>query len=292
MRILLCFSILLMVSCSGSPDSSSTTTATSPPIDQSRTDTGRTTSPPPSGAESKEREPSTPPKEDAGNVTIDTPRDGATVTRNPIEVSGTARTFENNVVLEVHAGGRRVLQTATTARGDLGQFNPWSEELWLAEWPGDAITIRALEHSARDGSVRSQATVRLDNRIERREVTLFFPNTSKAPNDCSRVFPVTRMVPSSIAMAELLVRALMAGPDAEQRRSGFSAPFPDGTRLESVALRGGVLTVDFSSEMQNVGGSCRAQAIRASVEETLGRLPSVERVRITAGGSEELALQP
>ena len=57
-------------------------------------------------------------------------------------------------------------------------------------------------------------------------------------------------------------------------------------------LRDGTLTVDFNERLQNVGGSCRAQMIRAAVTETLSRLPSVKKVVITAGGSETLALQP
>jgi hypothetical protein len=57
-------------------------------------------------------------------------------------------------------------------------------------------------------------------------------------------------------------------------------------------LRYGTLTFDFIERLQNVGGSCAAQAIRESVTQTLQRLPTVLRVVITAGGSEKLALQP
>lgn len=68
--------------------------------------------------------------------------------------------------------------------------------------------------------------------------------------------------------------------------------FPRGSALRGVNLRNGVLTVDFNERLQNVGGSCAAQAIRASVTETVRRVPGVQRVVITAGGSADLALQP
>jgi hypothetical protein len=59
-----------------------------------------------------------------------------------------------------------------------------------------------------------------------------------------------------------------------------------------VILRNGTLTVDFNHRLQNVGGACAATAIRESVTRTMKALPSVQRVIITAAGSEKLALQP
>jgi hypothetical protein len=88
------------------------------------------------------------------------------------------------------------------------------------------------------------------------------------------------------------VEALVAGPTAEERRAGAEHPFPEGSRVESVILRDGTITVDFNERLQNVGGACRATMIRQAVTETLKRLPSVKKVVITAGGSEALALQP
>lgn len=235
----------------------------------------------------------TPESANAGNVTITSPSDGSVLTANPVEVAGTARTFENNVVLVVlDEDGDQILQTSTTARGDMGQFNPWNESLWLTRAPGKSMTIRALEHSAKDGSLRSFDSVTLKNGLEQREVTLFFPNTRRSPNDCSIVYPITHVVPSSVGMARLLTEALIAGPTRFQQAQGFTSEFPPGARVDSVVIDGSTVTVDFSPEMQNVGGSCRVQAIRASLEKTLTQLPNIDKVRITAGGSEELALQP
>ena len=92
-------------------------------------------------------------------------------------------------------------------------------------------------------------------------------------------FEVESALVSHPAVAEA---AAVAAPD-EERGSVVRA---------IVVLRDGELTVDFNERLQNVGGSCAAQAIRESVTQTLARLPSVKRVVITAAGSKELALQP
>jgi hypothetical protein len=84
----------------------------------------------------------------------------------------------------------------------------------------------------------------------------------------------------------------VAGPDSSERAAGAAAIFPRGSQVRSVILRQGELTVDFNERLQNVGGSCAAQAIRTSVTSTLSRLAAVRRVIITAGGSRDLALQP
>jgi spore germination protein GerM len=120
------------------------------------------------------------------------------------------------------------------------------------------------------------------------QVTLEFP----VGNDCIETRPFTRIVPKSPSVARLLVEALIAGAVPAERAAGAVSPFPEGSDVNSVVLRDGVLTVDFNERLRNVGGSCAATAIRRSVTRTLERLPTVKRVVITAAGSEKLALQP
>ncbi len=228
-----------------------------------------------------------------GNVTITRPLEGAVAEANPIHLEGTARTFENNVVIEVlDSDGDQILQTSATAQGDLGNFNPWAKDLWLTEWPGESLTIRALEYSAKDGTIRSFTSVTLKNGMEKREVSLYFPNTRRSSDDCSITYKVNHIVPGSVAMARLLTEALIAGPTRFEQAQGFSSEFPRGALVDSIDIDGSTVIVDFSPEMQNVGGSCRVQAIRTSMEKTLTQLPNIDRVTITAGGSEPLALQP
>lgn len=203
---------------------------------------------------------------------------------NPIVVAGRARTFENNVAIRIRdARGELIRETFTTATGDTGHHNPYEAEVFVTRDPGKTITVEALEYSARDGSERSLVSKTVPYDVETVEVDLYLPDSQRSPTDCSRVFVRQRQIPKSIAMARLVVEALIAAP---------GSPFPRGSSVESIALRDGVLTVDFNDRLRNVGGSCAAQAIRASVEKSLEQLPTVSRVVITAGGDEQLALQP
>ncbi|MFP5247469.1 MAG: GerMN domain-containing protein, partial [Thermoanaerobaculia bacterium] len=207
---------------------------------------------------------------------------------NPLVVSGRARTFENNVVLRVRAAdGSVISETFTTSEGEMGRHNPYRATLWLTRDPGNRVLVEALEYSAKDGSETNLVREEKSIDIAPIEARLHFPDQT-----CTNVKPYTRRMPKSVSLARLLVEALIAGPLASERNAGAAAPFPQGSRVQSVNLRDGTLTVDFNERLQNVGGACQAQMIRAAVTETLRQLPSVQRVVITAGGSEKLALQP
>ena len=174
-----------------------------------------------------------------------------------------------------------------TSVGEMGTHNPYEARLWVTRDPGASVTVEAFEYSAKDGSIRSLTRKEMPWSVDRIEATLLFP-----AGDCTRIVPFLRPMPKSAAMARLLVEALLAGPTAEEKGAGASAPFPRGSDVNSVILRNGIITVDFNERLQNAGGACAATAIRESVTQTLKRLPSIKEVVITAGGSRELALQP
>ncbi len=221
--------------------------------------------------------------EEAKEITIENVELG-----NPLTISGRARTFENNVVLRARdANGALITEGFTTANGDMGHHNPYKGSLFLTRHPGNRIIVEALEYSAKDGSERSLVRAERPFAVQTVDARLFFPDQS-----CTGVKPCTRRIPKTVSMARLLVEALIAGPTAAEKQKGAAAPFPKGSAVQSVNLRDGTLTVDFNERLRNVGGSCQAQMIRAAVTETLGALPTVKKVVITAGGSEALALQP
>ena len=196
---------------------------------------------------------------------------------NPVVITGQARTFENNVVVRLRdSRGSLLKESYTTSEGEMGHHNPYRAEIWLTRDPGPRVTVEALEYSAKDGSERSLARIGKPFDVEIIEISLRLPNA-----DCTGLVSAKRRLPRSVAMARVLVESVMTHP-----------VFPKGSAVNSVILRQGVLTVDFNDRLQNVGGSCAVQMIRASVTETLMRLPTVKRVVITAGGSEKLALQP
>ena len=198
---------------------------------------------------------------------------------NPVTIRGRARTFENSVVLRVRDERDAVIvEDFTTSAGEIGHHNPFTADIWLTRHPGRQITVEAFEYSAKDGAIRSLEKKTVPFTVEPTAVNLVLPAA-----DCTKFEEVERIVPKTPAMARVLVEALLAEP---------SSPFPRGSEVKSINLRDGVLTVDFNERLQNVGGSCTATAIRESVTRTLRTLKNVQRVVITAGGSETLALQP
>jgi spore germination protein GerM len=164
--------------------------------------------------------------------------------------------------------------------------------VFLTTDPGQSVRVVIFESSAKDGSIRSRDSAIVRVRGDRSTVNLHFPNATKWPNDCSKVGQTVRNLPTTISPARLAVEALIEGPQQSETIRGFSNPFPDGSQLQSIKLAGGTVTVDFNERLRNVGGSCRALGIRAAVEQTLLAIDGIDRVVITADGSEPLALQP
>jgi hypothetical protein len=278
MLVALCSALLIAASCGAPPDEEPPARPAPVVVEEQ-----------PAPSPDLPREPASPLP--VSNVFVDSPAESAVIDTNPFEVSGRARTFENNVELVVRGEAGVIVETWTTARGEMGNFNPWSASILLTEHPCASVEIEAIDRSAKDGSIRSRDVKRVRFDVPRREIRLWFPNERLGSNDCSRTFPVTRSVPASQSIARLAVEALMRGP-AGKTAEGYANPFPRGSSLRGITIRDGLAIVDFDESLQNVGGSCRALAIRSSVENTLRDLDGIDRVEIRAGGSRDLALQP
>jgi Immunoglobulin-like domain of bacterial spore germination/Sporulation and spore germination len=230
--------------------------------------------PPPTTSEPPPAAHRPPPAEKTREIYLD-----SITAANPLLVKGRARTFENSVSLRARdAKGALLVETFVTSVGEIGHHNPFEAQIWLTRDPGKTVTVEAFEYSAKDGSVRSLTSERVAFNVEPVKATLTIPD-----GDCTRFTSVQRTMPKTPSIARLLVEALLAEK---------AVPFPQGSAVRSVNLRGGTFTVDFNDRLQNVGGACAATAIRESVTRTLTQLPSVKKVVITAGGREDLALQP
>jgi hypothetical protein len=144
-------------------------------------------------------------------------------------VAGTARTFENHVSVRLRdEEGQVIARTFTTARGELGSFNPWEVEVFMTSWPGKQVIVEAFDVSAKDGSEQSLVKVSAPLAVEPGELELYFHDAKRAPNDCSQVFAVKRRAPSSISVARLVVEALIAGPLPFEAGESNSIALPAG----------------------------------------------------------------
>jgi spore germination protein GerM len=68
---------------------------------------------------------------------------------------------------------------------------------------------------------------------------------------------------------------------------------PEGVKVQSLSIEGGVARVDLSEELEEgVGGSCMVASITAQITETLKQFPTVDSVIISIDGRTEDILQP
>jgi Immunoglobulin-like domain of bacterial spore germination/Sporulation and spore germination len=206
---------------------------------------------------------------------------------NPVIVYGHARTFENAVsarVLDAHGALIQEVHGMSTG-GEMGQHNPFALPVWLLRDPGTRITAQAFDYSAKDGAIIGLTSRVVDVPPARIAATVHLVST-----DCSTK-PFTRSVPPAAAPARLLAEMLVAGPIADEKRTGAYQAFPERSAVNTVTIRDSVLTVDFNEPLRHVGGACTARALREAITKTL-MLPGVRQVVITSAGSRELALLP
>ena len=85
-------------------------------------------------------------------------------------------------------------------------------------------------------------------------------------------------------VATAAVKALLGGPDRTERAAGIGTEIPRETRLNSIAISGGVARIDLSSDYQS-GASLRSLQLRlAQVVYTLTQFPTVSAVRLSVDG--------
>ncbi len=106
-------------------------------------------------------------------------------------------------------------------------------------------------------------------------VAVFYPNRELDPtSSCTAVFAVKRYLPKTDQLLTAAVTQLLAGPTPAERRAGYTTSLPTGVRLTSLALTDGRVRADFTRRLtQGVASSCRVQAIRAQLEQTLRQFP-------------------
>lgn len=183
----------------------------------------------------------------------------------------------------------------------------------LGEWmTSDSVPFRAiLEFSAPKGSSGALIMMK-DNPSDQAQaeevkmpvifgndpkmkIRLFFSSLYFDPEsqDCGKVYEVGRVIPKTKAVVESAIKELLAGPTDEERMGGFFSNINPGVSVKKISVVGGKAKVDFDEKMgEGMGGSCRTDAVRAQITETLKQFPTVKNVEISIDGKTEGILQP
>ena len=109
------------------------------------------------------------------------------------------------------------------------------------------------------------------------EVALYFTRGEK-------VVRVTRSVPKVSRIGAEAVKALLGGPNGEERRAGLSTAIPASTEFRNLVIENGVARVDLSGAFESGGGGLGLTLRLAQVTCTLDAFPSVTGVRFALDG--------
>ncbi len=111
--------------------------------------------------------------------------------------------------------------------------------------------------------------------------------------NCEQVVAVSRTIPKTVSVGRASLVALLMGPTASEKAAGFTTSINPGVVLKSLTITSGVAVANFSSELnKGVAGSCRVQAIRSQITQTLKQFPTVRTVIIAVEGKTIDVLEP
>lgn len=139
--------------------------------------------------------------------------------------------------------------------------------------------------------------------VEYKTVLIFFSSIKKDPEtiNCDRTYPVERAVSrlsnnEKSALAEyayLAISELLKGPAGYEKDDGYFTSINKDAKLQNIIIENGIATVDFNEKLnEGAAGSCKVQAIRSQITETLKQFPEVKEVLISVNGETEEILQP
>ena len=132
----------------------------------------------------------------------------------------------------------------------------------------------------------------LAQKAEMMTIKLYFHKEKLNPGmeDCNKVFPVTRRIPKTTAVATATLQELLKGTTKEEEAKKFSSFSPEETAgiFKSVSVKNRAAYVNFTKrvylQMGNATTSCGG-GFFAMVEETLYQFPTIKKVYYAIEGN-------
>lgn len=246
--------------------------------------------------------PEKPAQDQSQMVRVDFPKADEVIS-SPLEISGRARGnwyFEATFPVKLIDVNGNILATGNAqAQGEwtTEDFVPFISKL---EFSSATSTngFLVLEKDNPSGLPENAAEIRVPviiKETKKTAVKVFFGNSKIDPNveECNKVYPVTRMITPTEAVARASLEELLKGITDEEKSQGFFTTINPGVTIKSLNIENGIADVDFDEKLgEGVGGSCKVAAIRAQISETLKQFDTVKEVVISINGRTEDILQP
>jgi len=122
-------------------------------------------------------------------------------------------------------------------------------------------------------------------------INVYFNNTTLNTNteDCSKVYPLNRVVPNTPELAKAALQELFKGPTDAENSQGYISWFSQRTKdiLKSLKVENSTAYVDLMDIRRiipNVSASCGSAQFLAEVETTLKQFHGVKKVIIAIDG--------
>src|SRR3989344_7794080 len=128
----------------------------------------------------------------------------------------------------------------------------------------------------------------------KKQVNVYFSNSKMgSDDDCSKVFPVSRIIINAETLGPGSLEALLKGPSDTEKKSGYFTNLNEEILLQRFEIVNKIAYIDFNARFnEGVGGSCRVMGIRSQIETTLNSLPDIDATVISVGGQTEGILEP
>ncbi len=229
-----------------------------------------------------------------GSIILTSPKTGDVVD-SPILVTGKARAFENQFMVQLQdVNGNVVYQTSVMSDAkDTGQWGNYKVYIPIPAGLGKYFKVEALEYSAKgDGTLGGYGSADIELKsTETSVLNVAFSTTDDTDCAVTRMFPRTIIKTQSVGLVALL--ELLKGPTPSEKTKGAIAVIPQYTKLNSLKITGTTAYADFDYNLDaGVAGSCKVQAIRAAIENTLKQFPTIKNVVISIDGKTNGILQP
>jgi hypothetical protein len=238
-------------------------------------------------------------------INISAPQPGDAIS-SPLSVSGEARGmwyFEASFPVEIVDNAGNTLGISPAQAQDdwmTENFVPFTGEVAFdindAETASGHVIFRRSNPSGlteNDAALEIPVTFSESENTGTTNVRVFWNDDAAAiAGDCSVMQGFEREIRETPAVGQASITALLEGPTAAEEAEGFSSSIPKEVTLNSLRIESGTAYADFSSELNQVAGSCRVLAITTQIQETLQQFPTVDSVKISVDGESEGVLQP
>jgi len=112
-------------------------------------------------------------------------------------------------------------------------------------------------------------------------------------NSCINLYPIEREIIKVEGIAKATIEELLKGLTTEEKEAGYFTSINEGVKINGLIIVDGTAKIDFDENLERlVGGSCRVEAIRQQIIQTLMQFSSIKKVIISIDGRTEDILQP